>query len=82
VLEDYEAGFEYAEAAALLGMRRAGDSLERREYLVQWADAQRYPDSWEDEDSLPAQLIAAWHAEHPEEESDVRDEAPTALAAV
>jgi hypothetical protein len=53
VVEDYERGLEYAEAEALLQVRRRGCS---KEYLVRWADGG--VDSWESEDHIPRALVS------------------------
>jgi signal recognition particle protein len=55
VIEDYDAGLEYGEAAKILKSVQKGDA---REYLVQWSDD--YPDTWEPEDHLPQHLIEDW----------------------
>ena len=52
VIEDYESGLEYAEAACIVDVRNRGDS---RTYLVRWGDG--YPDSWEDEEHVSPDII-------------------------
>lgn len=57
VIEDFEAGLEYAAAESLTKMKRRG---QERLYLVRWQDDS--PDSWEFEDNLSPQLIADFEA--------------------
>jgi signal recognition particle protein len=52
VIQDYEAGLEYAEAESIVDVRNRGDS---RTYLVRWGDG--YPDSWEDEENVSLDMI-------------------------
>ena len=52
VIEDFEAGMEYAEAVGIVGVRNRGDT---RTYLVRWSDG--YPDSWENEENVSPDLI-------------------------
>jgi signal recognition particle 43 kDa protein len=52
VMEDFDAGLEYAEAQSVVGVRNRGDS---RTYLVRWGDG--YPDSWEPEEHVSADLV-------------------------
>lgn len=57
VIDDFEAGLEYAAAECLTKMKRRG---EERLYLVKWQDDS--PDSWEFEDNLSPELIAGFEA--------------------
>lgn len=52
VINDYNAGLEYVEAAQVLDMRQRGDE---RRFLVRWMDD--YPDSWEPEENVSADLV-------------------------
>jgi hypothetical protein len=58
VVQDFEAGLEYAEAALLKDSRKKGDS---KEYLVQWLDGAA--DSWEVEDNITRALVSAFENE-------------------
>lgn len=58
VVQDFEAGLEYAEAVLLKDSRRKGDS---KEYLVQWSDGAA--DSWEGEDNITRALVSAFERE-------------------
>ncbi|KAF5840488.1 hypothetical protein DUNSADRAFT_16579 [Dunaliella salina] len=61
VIEDYEAGMEVAEALEVEDMVEANYE---RKFKVRWSDD--YPDSWEPEDNVSADLIAAFFArKHP-----------------
>lgn len=60
--EDYNSNLEWAEAAEILRVVVRGDA---REYLVKWADAESYPDSWELEENLSPSFIQAWEAQQP-----------------
>lgn len=53
VVEDFEAGLEYAQAEAVLDCRQRGTM---RKYLVRWQDG--YPDTWEPEEHVSQDLIA------------------------
>ncbi|KAL4419209.1 hypothetical protein ABPG77_000603 [Micractinium sp. CCAP 211/92] len=55
VVEDFEAGLEYAQAEAVLGCRQQGTM---RKYLVRWQDG--YPDTWEPEEHVSQDLIALY----------------------
>ncbi|KAL4422282.1 hypothetical protein ABPG75_008479 [Micractinium tetrahymenae] len=55
VVEDYEAGLEYAQAEAVLDCRQRGTM---RNYLVRWQDG--YPDTWEPEEHVSPDLIALY----------------------
>lgn len=55
VVEDYDAGLEYAEADCVVDMESRGDS---RNYLIRWQDD--YPDTWEPEESVSTDIIAVW----------------------
>lgn len=70
LVEDFDAGLEYAEAECILDVHNKGDS---RKYLIRWQDD--YPDSWEAEESISADIVALWeqqqqqqsqHSEHNE----------------
>lgn len=52
VIEDFQAGLEYAEADEILDVRNRGDS---RTYLIKWRDD--YPSSWEPEENVSPDLI-------------------------
>ena len=60
--EDFLEGLEWAEAAEVVRVVVRGDA---RQYLVRWADSERYPDSWELEEHLSPSLVAAWEAAQP-----------------
>jgi hypothetical protein len=53
VVEYFEAGWQYAEAEAIVGTRGRGDA---REYLVTWSDGAE--DSWESEDNVARSLVS------------------------
>ncbi|KAL3161794.1 Signal recognition particle 43 kDa protein, chloroplastic [Trebouxia sp. C0009 RCD-2024] len=55
LVEDFDAGLEYAEADCILDVQQKGDSLQ---YLIRWQDD--YPDSWEAEESISPDIIAIW----------------------
>jgi hypothetical protein len=55
VVQDFEAGVEYAEAVEILESRRKGDA---KEYLIRWADG--IPDSWESEDNVRQSMVLAF----------------------
>ena len=57
VVQDFEGGLEYAEAAEVVDVRNRGDS---RAYLVRWGDGA--PDSWEPEEHVSGDLVAAFEA--------------------
>jgi signal recognition particle protein len=57
VVDDFDAGLEYAPAASLLRERRRGDA---REFLVAWADGR--DDTWEPEEHVAADLVAEFDA--------------------
>lgn len=61
VLEDYDAGLEYATAQEVLDVVQVG--TERR-FKVSWGDS--YPASWEPEEHLPTDLIALFQQQNPE----------------
>jgi len=61
VLEDYEAGLEYAEAVAIVDMVQVGTE---RKFKIQWSD--NYPVSWEPEEHVPSDLIALFEQQNPQ----------------
>lgn len=58
VVQDYEAGIEYAEAERITAARVKGDA---KEYLVQWADGKAA--SWESEDNVRQAMVLAFEKE-------------------
>jgi signal recognition particle protein len=61
VVEDFEAGLEYSEAAEVVDVRNRGDC---RAYLVRWGDG--YPDSWEPEENVAGDLVTEFEARRAE----------------
>ena len=55
VIADFEAGLEYASAAAILGQRRVNN---RNEYLVSWEDGAE--PSWQEEEQIDEVVVRAW----------------------
>jgi len=56
VVDDFDAGLDYAAAAALLRERVRGDG---REFLVSWED-EGTEDSWEPEENVAVALVREW----------------------
>ena len=74
MVQDYEAGIEYAEAERITAARVKGDA---KEYLVQWADGKAA--SWESEDNVRQAMVLAFErAEEPHEPGAKADETPAA----
>jgi hypothetical protein len=55
VIADFEAGLEYASAAAIVSQRRAGG---RTEYLVRWEDGAE--PSWQEEEQIDEGVMRQW----------------------
>ncbi|GAX77715.1 hypothetical protein CEUSTIGMA_g5158.t1 [Chlamydomonas eustigma] len=61
VIEDYQAGLEYAAAVNIVDVVQVGTA---RRFKVEWSDG--YPVSWEPEEHLPEELIALFQQQNPQ----------------
>lgn len=76
VVEDYELGLEYTTALEVLDVVQIGMD---RKFKIRWSDD--YPESWEPEEHVPADLIALFQAQNPELfETRTRSPQPAAAA--
>lgn len=65
VVDDFESGLEYAQAAEVVDCRQRGTM---RKYLVRWQDD--YPDTWEPEEHVSPDLVAQWEQKQREGKED------------